>query len=180
MTSATLELTQALIRKESITPKDEGCLELIAARLKAIGFATHLVHIEDVTNLWAIRHSHQPDAKLFCFAGHTDVVPPGPLDQWNHPPFSAVIEDSQLYGRGAADMKGGIAAMVVATEDYFSKHSEHSHHIAFLITSDEEGIAQHGTKAMMEWLSKQEIHIDYCVIGEPSSSETVLRLARGT
>ena len=173
MTTATLELSQALIRKESITPKDEGCLELIAARLKAIGFATQLVHIEDVTNLWAIRRSQHNDAKLFCFAGHTDVVPPGPLDQWDHPPFAAVVENGQLYGRGAADMKGGVAAMIVATEDYFSEHSQHQHDIAFLLTSDEEGIAQHGTKAMMEWLNKQEIQIDYCVIGEPSSSETV-------
>lgn len=173
MISKTVKLTQALVQRESITPNDAGCLEIIAARLEKVGFQIQFVKIEDVTNLWAYHPSIDKDAKLLCFAGHTDVVPTGPVEQWKHAPFSGEIIDGILHGRGSADMKGGLAAMITAVEAYLTETPQTKHHLAFLLTSDEEGIAQHGTKAMMPWLKARGLAIDYCIIGEPSSAETI-------
>ena len=165
--SETLELAQQLIQRPSVTPLDEGCQELIAKRLKAIGFNVETLQFEDVTNLWATLGSSGP---LFVFAGHTDVVPTGPENNWLYPPFSATVADGFLHGRGAADMKGSIAAMVTAVERFLAV-SELNARIGFLITSDEEGIAVNGTQKVIKELGDRNIKIDYCLVGEPSSSE---------
>ena len=165
--SETLELAQQLIQRPSVTPLDEGCQELIAKRLKAIGFNVETLQFEDVTNLWATLGSSGP---LFVFAGHTDVVPTGPENSWLYPPFSATVADGFLHGRGAADMKGSIAAMVTAVERFMAV-SELNARIGFLITSDEEGIAVNGTQKVIKELGDRNIKIDYCIVGEPSSSE---------
>jgi succinyl-diaminopimelate desuccinylase len=165
--SASLELAQQLIQRPSVTPLDEGCQELIAKRLTAIGFSVETLQFEDVTNLWATLGSSGP---LFVFAGHTDVVPTGPENKWQYPPFSATVADGFLHGRGAADMKGSIAAMVTAVERFLAE-SELNARIGFLITSDEEGIAINGTQKVMKELASRNISIDYCLVGEPSSSE---------
>ena len=165
--SKTLELAQQLIQRPSVTPLDEGCQELIAKRLKAIGFNVETLQFEDVTNLWATLGSSGP---LFVFAGHTDVVPTGPENSWLYPPFSATVADGFLHGRGAADMKGSIAAMVTAVERFMAV-SELNARIGFLITSDEEGIAVNGTQKVIKELGDRNIKIDYCLVGEPSSSE---------
>lgn len=165
--SDTLELAQQLIQRPSVTPLDEGCQELIAKRLAACGFSIETLQFEDVTNLWATLGTGGP---LFVFAGHTDVVPTGPENKWQYPPFSATVADGFLHGRGAADMKGSIAAMVTAVER-FLEHSELDARIGFLITSDEEGIAINGTQKVMEELRRRNIKIDYCLVGEPSSSD---------
>lgn len=164
--SATLELAQQLIQCPSVTPADEGCQDIMAARLSALGFQIETMQFEDVTNLWAVVGDSGP---LFVFAGHTDVVPTGPEEQWQHPPFSAVVDDGFLCGRGAADMKGGLAAMVTSVEHLLAK-SKIQGRIGFLITSDEEGIAINGTQKVIEELNKRNISIDYCLVGEPSSS----------
>ncbi len=174
--SATLELTEALIACHSVTPADGGCQELIAKRLQAIGFHTESVisgpdHFQ-VTNLWAIKKGKAGDqGKLLMFAGHTDVVPTGPLEKWASNPFTPTIRDGMLYGRGAADMKTSLAGFVVATEEFVITHPNHQGSIAFLITSDEEGPANDGTVIMCERLLKQGQRLDYCVIGEPTSVE---------
>ncbi len=168
--SATIELTTELIRRQSITPADEGCLDLIGARLAAIGFKLERLRFEQVDNLWARRGS---DGPVFCFAGHTDVVPSGPLDQWQSDPFQPEIRNGLLYGRGAADMKGSLAAMVTACEAFIAEHPNHNGSIAFLLTSDEEGIAEHGTVRVVETLQARDEQIDWCLVGEPSSSEKV-------
>ena len=174
--SATLELTEALIACHSVTPADGGCQELIAKRLQAIGFHTESVisgpdHFQ-VTNLWAIKKGKAGDqGKLLMFAGHTDVVPTGPLEKWDSNPFTPTIRDGMLYGRGAADMKTSLAGFVVATEEFVITHPNHQGSIAFLITSDEEGPANDGTVIMCERLLKQGQRLDYCVIGEPTSVE---------
>ena len=172
--SATLELTEALIACHSVTPADGGCQELISKRLQAIGFHTESVisgpdHFQ-VTNLWAIKKGKTSDqGKVFMFAGHTDVVPTGPLEKWDSNPFTPTIRDGMLYGRGAADMKTSLASFVVATEEFVTAHPDHRGSIAFLITSDEEGPANDGTVIMCERLQKQGQRLDYCVIGEPTS-----------
>lgn len=165
--SATLELAQQLIQRPSVTPLDEGCQELLAKRLSSIGFSVETLQFDDVTNLWATIGTSGP---LFVFAGHTDVVPTGPENAWQYPPFAATVADGFLHGRGAADMKGSIAAMITASECFLAE-SELKARIGFLITSDEEGIAINGTKRVMEELASRNINIDYCLVGEPSSSK---------
>lgn len=172
--SATLELTEALISCRSVTPADGGCQELIAHRLQAIGFHTESVvsgpENFQVTNLWAIKKGAAGDqGEVLMFAGHTDVVPTGPLEKWTNDPFTPTIRDGMLYGRGAADMKTSLAAFVVATEEFVITHPNHKGSIAFLITSDEEGPANDGTVIMCERLQKHGQRVDYCVIGEPTS-----------
>lgn len=161
-----IELAKALIERPSITPKDEGCQTLIAKRLKKIGFQIHSLPFEAVENLFAIRGETGP---IFAFAGHTDVVPTGPLQNWKIPPFHPSIEDGFLYGRGAADMKGSIAAIIVAFEALIQKHPHFPLRLAIILTSDEEGPAHHGTKRVMEYLKNEGIFLDYCIVGEPSS-----------
>lgn len=169
--SPTLELACELINRPSVTPLDEGCQQLMTQRLAACGFSIEPMHIEDVENFWAIRGNEGP---VLCFAGHTDVVPTGPLQAWQNPPFSARIdEQGMLHGRGAADMKGSLAAMVVAVERFTADHPQHNGQIAFLITSDEEGPAHHGTKAVVERLRERGQRLDWCIVGEPSSTALV-------
>lgn len=142
----------------------------MAERLASSGFATEFLPFGDVTNAWIFRGTQPP---LFVFAGHTDVVPPGPEDQWTYPPFSAIVNQGQLHGRGSADMKTGIAAMVVAVEEFIKENPDHSGSIAFLLTSDEEGPAVNGTVKVIEHLQQQNVKIDYCLVGEPSSTQQV-------
>ena len=163
--AATLRLTRELIARRSITPKDNGCQELLAERLVRLGFAVEPVRRSEVSNLWARRGTASP---LLCFVGHTDVVPTGPLDQWRSDPFVPTERDGKLFGRGAADMKTSIAAFVVAVEDFLSKHSSHEGSIALLITSDEEGPAVDGTAKVVELLKGRGERIDYCLVGEPT------------
>jgi succinyl-diaminopimelate desuccinylase len=170
MTSATLKLACDLIARPSLTPDDAGCQEMLIERLKAIGFECETMVFDDVTNLWARRGSEAP---LLAFAGHTDVVPTGPLDQWHSDPFEPEIRDGMLYGRGAADMKSSIAAMVVACERFVEQHSDHQGSIALLITSDEEAIAINGTVKVIETLEARGEKIDWALIGEPSSQSRV-------
>jgi len=161
-----LTLLFDLIRRRSVTPDDAGCQELIATRLGKLGFECETMVFGDVTNLWA-RHGSGPP--VFCFAGHTDVVPPGDNGEWQSDPFEPDIRGEHVYGRGSADMKSGLAAMVVAVEDFLAAHPDHPGSIAFLITSDEEGRARDGTLKVMETLTARGEGIDWCVIGEPSS-----------
>ncbi len=166
--SATLELAMDLIRRPSITPDDAECQTLLAERLGALGFHIESMPYGAVTNLWARRGDTGP---LFCFAGHTDVVPPGPLDQWQSDPFRPELRDGALYGRGACDMKGSLAAMVTAVADLLERQIEPRGSIAFLITSDEEGPAVDGTVKVIEALGRRGERIDYCLVGEPSCRE---------
>ena len=168
--SQTLELTQDLLARRSVTPADEGCQEVMARRLRAAGFRVEPLRYGNVENLWARRGGEPP---VFCFAGHTDVVPSGPLEEWSSDPFAPVIRDGLLYGRGAADMKSGLAAMVTATEAFVGSHPQHKGSIAFLITSDEEGPSVDGTKRVVETLRQRGERIDWCLVGEPSSEATV-------
>jgi succinyl-diaminopimelate desuccinylase len=168
--SQTLELTQDLLARRSVTPADEGCQEVMARRLRAAGFRVEPLRYGNVENLWARRGGEPP---VFCFAGHTDVVPSGPLEEWSSDPFAPVIRDGLLYGRGAADMKSGLAAMVTATEAFVGAHPQHKGSIAFLITSDEEGPSVDGTKRVVETLRQRGERIDWCLVGEPSSEATV-------
>jgi len=170
MTSATLELASALIARASVTPEDAGCQQLLIERLEAIGFDCQTMVFGAVTNLWARRGT---DAPLLAFAGHTDVVPTGPLEQWHSDPFTPQIRDGQLYGRGAADMKSSIAAMVTACERFVAACPRHRGSIAFLITSDEEGVAVDGTVKVIEALEARGEKINWALIGEPSSTERV-------
>ena len=167
MQSATLALTKQLISRASVTPDDQGCQQLMIERLEAIGFVVENLRFDDVDNFWAVRGESGP---ILCFAGHTDVVPTGPEANWTYPPFEPTECDGQLFGRGAADMKGSLAAMVVAVEQFVAAHPNHTGRIAFLITSDEEGIATNGTVKVVEWLQQQGITPDYCLVGEPSST----------
>ena len=168
--SKTLDLTCDLVARPSVTPADAGCQELMARRLEAVGFQVETLQFGSVTNLWARRGSGGP---LLCFAGHTDVVPTGPLEEWRSDPFAPVIRDGVLYGRGAADMKSGLAAMVTASEEFVGAHAKHRGSIAFLITSDEEGPSVDGTKRVVEVLRERGEKIDWCVVGEPSSDQAV-------
>ncbi len=168
--SATLELVKELIARRSLTPDDAGCQQLIAKRLEPLGFKIEHLRYGDVDNLWARRGTQAP---LFVFAGHTDVVPTGPLDQWRSDPFTPTLRDGYLYGRGAADMKGGIAAMVTAVERFVKQHPTHLGSIAFLITSDEEGPSINGTVKVVEHLEARKEKMDWCLIGEPTCVKTV-------
>ena len=163
----TLDLAKSLISQASITPDDKGCQSIMIERLKKIGFEVHSLKFADVDNFWATRGSSGP---IFAFAGHTDVVPAGNEDEWNTVPFEPTIKDGYLYGRGAADMKGGLAAMVTATESFVKDNPNHKGTIAFLITSDEEGVAINGTVKVMDYLKEKNQKIDYCLLGEPSST----------
>jgi succinyl-diaminopimelate desuccinylase len=161
-----LELAKELIGRKSVTPEDGGCQELIAARLRRTGFRAEPMKFGDVANLWARRGTGRP---VVCFAGHTDVVPTGPLSEWHSDPFVPTIRDGKLYGRGAADMKSSIAAFVVAAEQFVAERPRHSGSIALLITSDEEGPAVDGTVRVVEKLKARNELIDYCIVGEPTS-----------
>ena len=163
----TLDLAKSLISQASITPDDKGCQSIMIERLKKIGFEVHSLKFADVDNFWATRGSSGP---IFAFAGHTDVVPAGNEDEWNTVPFEPTIKDGYLYGRGAADMKGGLAAMVTATESFVKDNPNHKGTIAFLITSDEEGVAINGTVKVMDYLKENNQKIDFCLLGEPSST----------
>lgn len=167
--SDTLDLAQALIQRPSVTPEDHGCQQLMAERLAACGFSIQSLPFAEVENFWAQRGQ----GPLLVFAGHTDVVPTGPEQQWRYPPFAATIADGYLHGRGAADMKGSLAAMIVAVERFVHDYPDHSGSLGFLITSDEEGPAKNGTVKVVEWLQAQKITMDYCVVGEPSSTAEV-------
>tara|TARA_R110002094_G_scaffold8225_1_gene17736 strand:+ start:471 stop:1610 length:1140 start_codon:yes stop_codon:yes gene_type:complete len=164
----TLSLAIDLIARPSVTPADAGCQELLIQRLEQLGFNIERLPFEDVSNLWARRGTEGP---LFCFAGHTDVVPSGPAEQWSHPPFEPQIHEGNLYGRGAADMKGSIAAFITALERFTSHHPDHGGSIALLITSDEEGDFINGTPRVVEVLEARNEKIDWCIVGEPSSSK---------
>lgn len=156
-----------LVAQPSVTPKDAGCQAMMTERLQDCGFSIENLRFGDVDNFWAIHGSSGP---IFCFAGHTDVVPTGPVESWSHPPFTPTIVEGQLYGRGSADMKGSLAAMVVAAEEFVSEFPKHQGRLAFLITSDEEGIAVNGTVKVVDWLQQQGITPEWCLVGEPSSS----------
>lgn len=168
--SPTLILACELIARRSTTPDDAGCQQLMAERLGACGFRLEHLRFGAVDNLWARRGI---DGPVLCFAGHTDVVPTGPSERWDQPPFEPLIQDGMLYGRGAADMKGSLAAMVVAVERFVAAFPDHRGSIAFLITSDEEGPATEGTVKVVETLVEREEYVDWCIVGEPSSTELV-------
>ncbi|MDG2961807.1 succinyl-diaminopimelate desuccinylase [Exercitatus varius] len=165
-----IELAQNLIRRPSVSPDDQGCQQVIAQRLEQLGFVIEWMPFNDTMNLWA---KHGSGAPVVAFAGHTDVVPTGDESQWTYPPFEAKIVDDILYGRGAADMKGSLAAMVVAAEEYVKANPNHAGTIAFLITSDEEAAAKDGTVRVVETLMARGENIDFCMVGEPSSSNTL-------
>ncbi|MGI3002308.1 succinyl-diaminopimelate desuccinylase [Shewanella algae] len=167
MSLQVLELAKELISRASVTPLDEGCQALMAERLAKLGFANESMVFEDTTNLWSRRGTQGP---VFCFAGHTDVVPPGDLANWHTPPFEPVVIDDYLHGRGAADMKGSLAAMVVATERFVTAHPDHQGSIAFLITSDEEGPFINGTTRVIDTLEERNEKITWALVGEPSST----------
>jgi succinyl-diaminopimelate desuccinylase len=168
--SQTLELTQNLMARRSVTPADEGCQAVMTGRLAALGFKVEPLRYGNVENFWATHGSGGP---VFCFAGHTDVVPTGPLEEWRTDPFVPTIRDGVLYGRGAADMKSGLAAMITSTEEFVRAHPKHKGTIAFLITSDEEGPSVDGTKRVAEMLAGRGERIDWCVVGEPSSEGAI-------
>ncbi|MBK8890586.1 MAG: succinyl-diaminopimelate desuccinylase [Dechloromonas sp.] len=170
MADPTLALARQLIARPSLTPDDAGCMEIIAERLQALGFSIEFINRNGVTNLWARRGTARP---LFAFAGHTDVVPTGPLERWTAPPFAPEIRDGLLYGRGAADMKSSLAAMLTATEAFVAANPQHPGSLAFLLTSDEEGDATDGTVAVVDTLKARGERIDFCIIGEPTSVDTL-------
>ncbi|MBH3024350.1 succinyl-diaminopimelate desuccinylase [Serratia ureilytica] len=169
MTCPVIELAQQLIKRPSLSPNDEGCQQLMIDRLQAIGFTVEAMDFEDTQNFWAWRGEGQ----TLAFAGHTDVVPTGDEKRWDNPPFEPAIRDGMLYGRGAADMKGSLAAMVVAAERFVAANPNHRGRLAFLITSDEEASATHGTVKVVEALMARNERLDYCLVGEPSSTERV-------
>ena len=165
--SETLELSLQLLRQPSVTPVDHTCQDIMAKRLEKIGFNIENMRFDDVDNLWARKGTEAP---VFCFAGHTDVVPTGSLDAWNSDPFAPEVRDGKLYGRGSADMKTALAAMVIASERFVKKHPNHKGSIAFLITSDEEGPSINGTVKVIETLEARNEKMDWCLVGEPSST----------
>jgi succinyl-diaminopimelate desuccinylase len=181
MNSAVLELAQQLIRLRSITPEDAGCQELVAQRLQPLGFGLEAMRCGEVANLWARRGRAKP---LVCFAGHTDVVPTGPLELWHSDPFAPSLRQGKLYGRGAADMKSSIAAFVCAVEEFVAAHPRHPGSIALLLTSDEEGVAVDGTVRVVETLKARGELLDYCIVGEPTAvaklGDTVKNGRRGS
>lgn len=161
-----LELAKALISRPSVTPDDQNCQQLLAERLQKIGFAVEELHFGDTKNIWLRRGTQAP---VFCFAGHTDVVPTGPVEKWDSPPFEPTEHEGRLYGRGAADMKTGIACFVTACERFVAEHPDHQGSIALLITSDEEGDALDGTTKVVDILKARDELIDYCIVGEPTA-----------
>ncbi|MFO7542230.1 MAG: succinyl-diaminopimelate desuccinylase, partial [Thiobacillus sp.] len=167
MANETFELAVELLKRRSLTPDDAGCHDIIVARLKKLGFHIERICHNGVDNLWARKGTAAP---VVCFAGHTDVVPTGPLDQWVSDPFEPTVRDGQLYARGAADMKTSDAAFVTATERFLAGHPDHSGSIAFLLTSDEEGPATDGTVRVVEALKARGETLDYCIVGEPTSA----------
>lgn len=167
---STRALARALIARPSVTPDDAGCLELITDRLHPLGFTIERIDTGGVSNLWARRGTATP---VLCFAGHTDVVPPGPAEAWTTPPFAPTEREGMLYGRGAADMKTSLAAFVTAIERFVAQHPKHDGSIALLLTSDEEGIATHGTVKVVEALAARGERLDYCIVGEPTSVKTL-------
>jgi len=168
--SPTIALAQDLMARASVTPEDKGCQELMIARLKAIGFNVERMPFGDVDNFWARRGTDKP---VLAFAGHTDVVPSGPVNQWHTPPFKPTLKDGFLYGRGAADMKGSLASWVVALEEFVALHPNHRGSLALLITSDEEGPFVDGTTRVIDTLEARNEKIDWCIVGEPSSTSTL-------
>lgn len=168
--SPTVALAADLISRRSVTPDDAGCQALMIERLENLGFDIHQLRFDDVDNFWAV---HGSDGPIFAFAGHTDVVPSGDEKAWQSPPYEPKVENGMLLGRGAADMKGSLAAMITAVESFVSEHPDHHGRIAFLITSDEEGIAINGTVKVVEWLEAQNEKISWCLVGEPSSTSKV-------
>lgn len=168
--SETLDLAIDLVSRDSTTPEDAGCQELMASRLAPLGFNIENLRFHDVNNMWARKGKSGP---VFCFAGHTDVVPTGPIEQWQSHPFKPEIRNGLLYARGTADMKGSLAAMITATENFIARHPDHNGSIAFLITSDEEGPSINGTVKVVETLEARNEKIDYCLVGEPSSTKQV-------
>lgn len=168
--SKTLDLTLDLIARPSVTPADEGCQELMIGHLEALGFTVERLPCGEVTNFWARRGRGGP---VFCFAGHTDVVPTGPREEWHSEPFEPVIRGGLLYGRGAADMKSGLAAMITATEEFVRAVPDHAGTLAYLITSDEEGPARDGTRRVVQMLAERGERIDWCIVGEPSSEQRI-------
>ncbi len=166
----TLEICCDLIRRQSVTPEDDGCQALMMQRLTALGFACTDLPFGEVSNFWAERGEGGP---ILVFAGHTDVVPTGPAEQWDSPPFEPTLRDGVLYGRGTADMKGSLAAMLVACDEFVAEHPGHPGRIGFLITSDEEGPAVNGTVKVLEYLQEKGQSIDWCLVGEPSSTATL-------
>jgi succinyl-diaminopimelate desuccinylase len=168
--TATLELARAFLSRASVSPVDGGCQDLMAARLQAIGFEVERMPFGPVENLWAKRGSSGP---VFCFAGHTDVVPTGPLEEWHSDPFVPAIRNGLLFGRGAADMKTGLAAMITAAEAFVARNPKHRGTLAFLITSDEEGPSVDGTRRVVEVLKGRGQRINWCLVGEPSSEKTL-------
>jgi succinyl-diaminopimelate desuccinylase len=173
--SPEIDLLCELVKRESVTPDDAGCQGLLIERLQAMGFECETLQFGDVTNLWARRGTTAP---VLCFAGHTDVVPPGDSTQWSSNPFQPTVKDGVMYGRGTADMKSGLASIIVAIENFLQVNAKHKGSIALLITSDEEGRARDGTLKVMETLSKRGESIDWCVIGEPSSQDALGDLIR--
>ncbi|MDO4641569.1 MAG: succinyl-diaminopimelate desuccinylase [Neisseria sp.] len=168
--AATLQLAKALIAEPSVTPDDKNCQAILIERLQAMGFTVEPLHFNDTKNFWARRGNTAP---VVCFAGHTDVVPPGPPEKWTSPPFEPTEREGRLYGRGAADMKTSIAAFVTASERFVAAHPEHTGSIALLITSDEEGDAHDGTVKVVEVLAGRNERIDYCIVGEPTATATL-------
>ena len=168
--SPTLALTQELIRRPSVSPEDQGCLQIIGERLERLGFKLERMPFGPVENLWAL---HGDSGPLLCFAGHTDVVPTGPREEWQTEPFEPVIRQGMLYGRGAADMKSGLAAMITAAERFIARHPKHSGILGFLLTSDEEGPSVDGTRRVMEVLEARGEKITWCVVGEPTSTDAL-------
>jgi succinyl-diaminopimelate desuccinylase len=166
LSSTVLDLTTALMRRPSVSPEDHGCIDLIISKLAPLGFNNERLPFGPVENLWA---THGTSGPVLCFAGHTDVVPTGPREEWQTDPFAPVLKDGMLYGRGAADMKSGIAAMVVAAERFIAKHPKHRGTLAFLLTSDEEGPSVDGTRRVVEVLQARSQKIDWCIVGEPTS-----------
>ncbi|WP_439895622.1 M20/M25/M40 family metallo-hydrolase, partial [Sodalis-like endosymbiont of Proechinophthirus fluctus] len=169
MSCPILELAQQLIKRPSLSPDDAGCQAIISARLQALGFTLEPMPFGNTLNIWAWRGQ----GRTLAFAGHTDVVPTGDTQHWDNPPFKPTLRDGLLYGRGAADMKGSLAAMVVAAERFVAQHSHHQGRLAFLITSDEEADALDGTVKVVEALIARQDQLDYCLVGEPSSSHQV-------
>lgn len=170
-----IDLLCDLIRRRSITPEDAGCQALLSERLEPLGFTCETMLFNDVTNLWARRGGTSP---VLCFAGHTDVVPPGDEQEWQTDPFEPTFKDGVLYARGSADMKSGLAAMIVALEEFLGEHPDHPGSIALLITSDEEGRARDGTLKVVNALADRDEHIDWCVLGEPSSQDSLGDIVR--
>jgi succinyl-diaminopimelate desuccinylase len=173
--SETLTLLEELIKKPSVTPDDAGCQDLLAQRLTKIGFEDERLNFDNTQNIWLRRGGSKP---LFVFLGHTDVVPPGPLNAWETPPFEPAIRDGKLYGRGAADMKGGIACFITAVERFIAEYPDHQGSIALMITSDEEGIATNGIVKVINALENRGDKIDWCLVGEPSSNQQIADIIR--